>query len=213
MNIEQNLNQAVHELTRSHITTHDDAEGEGRRSFHTDPKTGTVAPFKEMPLFEQLRQERVSGTRKSGASGTGSRAPVAIQALVLWNEIQESLNTRIIQIDGRDRPDLSPEEKLQRWAAHTLRDPSGEQQQECLKNIVAWAAAIRALLHPVRKTEIVGKCPACQESHAWTWNEDEWVRNTALTAVGLDVSCGACGTQWCGAEAVSGLAATLSEAA
>lgn len=213
MNTGQKLNQAVHELTRSHVTTHDDLEGGGKRSFHTDPESGATVPFREMPLFEQLRQERVSSTRRSGASGSGSRAPVAIPALVLWNEIQETLNTRMVQIDGKDRPDLSPEAKLQRWAAHTLQDPSGGLQQQCLRTIVGWAMAIQNLLHPVRKTEILGTCPECRETHAWSWQEDEWIRNTALAAVGLDVTCGACGSQWCGAEAVTSLAVSLRDAA
>lgn len=212
MNVNHNLRQKVHELTRSHLTSHADAEGEVR-TMYTDPDTGNRKPFQEMSLFAQLRQEQTAGTRNAGTSGSGSRAPVAIQALVLWSEIQESLNTKIIQITGADQPQLSPDAKLQRWAAHTLQDTTGAQQEACLAQLVGWANAITGLLHPVRKTEIKGHCPECHQSHAWTWNEDQWVRNTALVAVGLDASCGACGSQWSGADEVTALASALQEAA
>ena len=215
MNIEQKLLQAVHELTRSHLTAHIDTETGEARTTYADSATGTNKPFKELSLFDQLRKEQASGTRSTGGgtNGSGSRAPVAIQALVLWSEIQESLNTRIIQSTGNDQPNLRVEEKLQKWAAHTLQDTTGAMQLQCLSHLVSWVSAIRGMLYPVRKTEIVGRCPACQKSFAWSWAEDEWIRNTALTAVGLDVSCGSCGSQWSGADQAAELASSLREAA
>lgn len=101
----QNLNDQVHQLTRPHRTT------------YIDPERGSVTYRTEVALFEQLRQEQASGNRAGGggASGSGSRSPVAIQALMLWMEIHETLNTRHVAITGRDDHSLAPEAKLQKW--------------------------------------------------------------------------------------------------
>ena len=201
--VHQNLNDLVHQLTRAHRTT------------YTDPETGSVAYPTEVSLFDQLRQEQASGNRTGGgtATGGGSRSPVAIQALMLWMEIRETLNTQYIAITGRDDQTVSPEAKLQKWGAYAQSDPHGTESLQCIQTISGWSMAIRDLLHPVRRTEITGACPHCDATHAWKWTDGEYIRNTALTATGAEAHCGACGTIWAG-EALHTLAQGLtSEAA
>lgn len=186
----QQLNNTVHRLTREHRTTHIDSD------------TGTKTFPMELSLFEQLQQEIESGRRVGGAGGSGSRSPIAIPAFSLWSEIRETLSTMHIAITGKDEPKLSPESKLQKWAVWTQSDNSGEAARKCLENATTWMLSIQQLLNPVRRTEIVGRCPQteCGATHAWTWAEDEYVRNTAITATGAEATCGACGTTWIGTE-------------
>lgn len=188
---QQQLNNTVHRLTREHRSTHIDSDT-GAKTFPT-----------EMALFTQLRQEITSGRRDTaGAGGSGSRSPIAIPAFSLWAEIRETLATMHIAITGKDEPKVSPESKLQKWATWTQSDNSGEATKQCLENATKWLLAIQQLLNPVRRTEIVGRCPQteCGATHAWTWVEDEYVRNTAITATGAEATCGACGTTWLGTE-------------
>ncbi|WP_458116989.1 DUF7341 domain-containing protein [Arthrobacter sp. D2-10] len=180
----------IHQLTREH------------KASHTDTDTGIVSYPSEMSLFDQLRLEQASGRRNTGGTGSGSRSPIAVQAVILWSEIRETLNTRHIQITGTDVPGLPPETKLQKWGMHALADPAGKEQTDCLRSVAGWVQAIRNLINPVHRIEVVGTCPVpeCLSTHAWTWDEDEWVRNTAITAAGLEAQCGACGSVWAGPD-------------
>ncbi|MET4618683.1 hypothetical protein ABIE18_000106 [Arthrobacter sp. 2762] len=190
MNIDT-LNDNVHRLTREH------------RAIHIDSETGAKSFPTELSLFDQLRQEIQSGRRANGGGGgSGSRSPIAIPAFSLWSEIRETLATMHITITGNDEPKLSQESKLQKWAAWTQSDNRGQAARKCLENTTKWMLAIQQMLNPVRRTEIVGPCPQtdCGATHAWTWDEDEYVRNTALTATGTEAQCGACGATWVGTE-------------
>lgn len=190
MNIDT-LNDNVHRLTREH------------RAIHVDSESGAKSYPTEMSLFEQLRQEIESGRRpNAGGGASGSRSPIAIPAFSLWSEIRETLATMHIVTTGKDEPQLSAESKLQKWAVWTQSDNSGQAARKCLENTTKWMLAIQQMLSPIRRTEIVGSCPQadCGATHAWTWDEDEYVRNTAITATGTEAQCGACGATWVGAE-------------
>lgn len=186
----QILNDTVHRLTRDH------------RSIHTDPETGKTSYPTELALFTQLRQEIASSSRPATGASSGPRIPVALQAVMLWDEIRESLNTVHITLRGQDDPKKSAERKLQEWAAWAGTDSQTDSAKKCLRDVLKWAAAIEQLLNPVRRVEIVGACPTdnCSASHVWAWDEGEYVRNTAITATGSEARCGACGTTWTGAE-------------
>jgi hypothetical protein len=195
------LNSAVHRLTRDHKTT------------HVDSTTGQVSYPTAIALFSQLRQEQASGSRAgTGAKSSGSRSPIALGAVTLWSEIRETLNTMHVALTGKDDPALSPEAKLQNWAKAAEADESGRSVEKCLKAAIKWATAIETLLNPIPRLEVKGACPACSETHAWTWNEDEYVRNTAITATRFEARCGACDTTWQGQE-INDLASTLGKAA
>lgn len=195
------LNSTVHRLTRDHKTT------------HVDSTTGQVSYPTAIALFTQLRQEIESGRRANGGGGgSGSRSPIAIPAFSLWSEIRETLNTMHVALTGKDDPVLSPEVKLQNWAKAAEADESGRSAEKCLKAATKWATAIETLLNPVPRLEVKGACPACSETHAWTWNEDEYIRNTAITATRFEARCGACNATWQGQE-INDLATTLGTAA
>ncbi|MGM9473173.1 DUF7341 domain-containing protein [Pseudarthrobacter sp. YS3] len=180
------LNETVHRLTRDHRTT------------VADPETGTRTYPTELALFTQLEQELSSSSRPSGGASTGPRIPLALAAVMLWSEIRETLNTKHIAITGRDDTLKPPAQKLQEWAAWAGSDEAAK----CLRASAAWARAIEQLINPIRRTEITGACPAvdCGATHAWTWEDGEYVRNTAIMATGSEARCGACGTAWVGAE-------------
>ncbi|MFC8037841.1 hypothetical protein ACFUOZ_00615 [Paenarthrobacter sp. NPDC057355] len=195
------LRSTVHRLTRDHKTT------------HVDAVTGQVTYPTELALFTQLRQEQASGSRAAtGAKSSGSRSPIALGAVTLWSEIREILNTMHIALTGKDNPALSPEQKLLSWAEAANLDESGQSAERCLRSATKWASAIEALLNPVPRLEVKGACPACHATHAWTWVEDEYVRNTAITATRHEARCGACNTSWEG-PAINDLATTLGKAA
>lgn len=195
------LNATVHRLTRDHKTT------------HTDTHTGATTYPMVLSLFTQLRMELASGNRRgTGAAGTGSRSPIAISAVTLWAEIRETLNTVHITLTGQDDWTLTPEAKLQKWAASTLRDTTGQDAEKCLRTATKWAAAIESLISPIPRIEVRGACPTCAATHAWTWNEDEYVRNTAITATRFEARCGACNTSWTGV-AINDLAKNIRNAA
>lgn len=198
---EQQLTATVHRLTRDHKTS------------HTDPHTGEVSYPTVLSLFTQLRQEQASGNRRaSGGKSTGSRSPIAINAVALWSDIRETLSTKHIAITGKDDTNMLPEAKLQKWAVATFADTTGRTTEQCLRTATTWAAAIENLISPTPRIEVQGTCPACAATHAWTWDQDEYVRNTAITATRHEARCGACGTTWTGA-AIHNLANTIRHAA
>ena len=195
------LRSTVHRLTRDHKTT------------HVDAATGHVSYPTAIALFTQLRQEQASGSRAAtGAKSSGSRSPIALGAVTLWSEIRETLSSMHIALTGKDDPRLSPEAKLQNWAEAAESDTSGRSAERCLATVTKWATAIETLLNPVPRLEVKGACPVCSETHAWTWNEDQYVRNTAITATRHEARCGACNTSWQGQE-INELASSLGKAA
>lgn len=195
------LRSTVHRLTRDHKTTFVDSE------------TGHVTYPTELALFTQLRQEQASGSRAAtGAKSSGSRSPIALGAVTLWSEIRETLNTMHIALTGKDNPTLTPEQKLQHWADATAGDTTGQSAEKCLRSATKWATAIETLLNPIPRLEVKGACPTCAATHAWTWVEGEYVRNTAITATRNEARCGACQTSWEG-QAINDLANNLGKAA
>lgn len=160
---------------------------------HIDPETGATTYPHEMPLFEQLRNEIGASSRRGGQSGTGSRSPIALGAVTLWSEIQESLNTSYISITGKDNPTLSAEEKLSIWVKAAKE---ADVIRRCTDTTGGWIKAIRELLNPTPSVELVGACPACEQTHAFTIEGEEKVRNTALTATVTEANCRSCGAQW-----------------
>lgn len=194
------LNATVHRLTRDHKTT------------FIDPHAGAVSYPTVLSLFTQLRQEQASGSRRgTGGAASGSRSPIAINAVTLWAEIRETLNTMHIALNGKDDGTLCPEAKLQKWAVATLADTTGQSTEKCLRTAAKWAAAIESLISPIPRIEVRGACPDCAATHAWTWDEDEYVRNTAITATRYEARCGACGASWTG-QGIHDLADTIGNA-
>lgn len=160
---------------------------------HVDPENGLVSYPNESSLFEQLRTEIGSSSRRGGKSGSGSRSPVALAAVSLWSEIQESLNTAHILISGTDAPKKSAEEKLELWADAAKDEDT---MFRCTTTTNEWIQQIRELLNPVPSIEIIGACPSCGERYAFTEQDGETLRNAALTATVHGAKCGACGAEW-----------------
>lgn len=188
VNALQQLNESIRLLTREH------------RTLHVDSVTGNATYPIELSLFDQLRLEQASGRRGGAGSGSGSRSPVAMAALILWSEIRESLNTTHISITGTDAPAMTPETKLELWVRHAARSTDDAVPERCLQVVNSWANAIQDLLNPVPSIEINGPCPACNQTHAWTLHDGEKIRNTALTANITEAKCRSCHAEWSSAE-------------
>lgn len=180
----QTLTQAAHRLSRDH------------KSLHIDPITQVATYPTELSLFTQLRIEQESGRRGGGTSGSGSRSPIALSAVILWNEIQEALNTRVIALTGSDAPRASAEEKLDHWVKSVKQSGAPEDEAHCAKALNAWVNAITDLLNPEPRIELTGQCPVCHQTHSWTLDDGEYFRNTALSATIQSANCRACGTEW-----------------
>lgn len=160
---------------------------------HIDPENGSVSYPNETSLFEQLRTEIGSSSRRGGKGGSGSRSPVALAAVALWSEIQESLNTSYIANTGTDNPELPPETKLENWASFAKDE---ETIIRCVETTSQWIAEIRELINPEPSVELVGRCPACGNTHAFTEQDGETIRNTALSANMFGANCRSCGAHW-----------------
>src|SRR6185437_9008675 len=65
-----------------------------------------------------------------------------------------------------------------------------------------WVDRIDHFFNPPRDGEIAGKCPACDETHAYRTKDGETVQSAALSFVRDEegnskaARCAACGTQW-----------------
>lgn len=188
VNTLQQLNESIRLLTREH------------RTLHIDAATGKATYPIELSLFDQLRLEQASGRRGGAVSGSGSRSPVAMAALILWTEIRESLNTTHISITGTDAPAMTPETKLELWVQHAARSTDDAVPERCLQVVNSWSNAIQGLLNPVPGIEINGPCPACNQTHAWTLDDGERIRNTALTATTTEAKCRSCHAEWSSTE-------------
>ncbi|QIV87525.1 hypothetical protein D3791_10585 [Glutamicibacter mishrai] len=160
---------------------------------HIDPENGSVSYPNETSLFEQIRKEIGSSSRRGGKSGSGSRSPVALAAVALWSEIQESLNTSYIANTGTENPELPPETKLDSWASFAKDE---ETIIRCVETTSQWIAEIRELINPEPSVELVGRCPACGNTHAFTEQDGETIRNTALNASMFGANCRSCGAHW-----------------
>lgn len=183
MNAISQLDQNINVLARDH------------RATHTDPITRKTSYPTEFGLLQQLRLETASGTRRGAQSGSGSRSPIALAAVVLWSEIQETLNTAMISITGRDHPELAAETKLIAWNDAAVR--AGEPVVgKCVKTTDKWIKDITELLNPEPSIDIKGQCPECHEHHSVLTQDGEKLLNTALTATLLEAKCRNCGASW-----------------
>jgi hypothetical protein len=115
---------------------------------------------------------------------------------MLWHEIQEALNTSMIKLMGADRPESSPEQKLDLWVKTVYRANDPNLLEQCLKLTTAWTNSIVELLNPEPSIEIKGACPECQEAHSWSLVDGEYLRNAALIATVTAANCRACGATW-----------------
>ena len=196
MNDLTTLTQNIHILAREHKTRHHD-ETTGKTTYPT-----------ELSLFDQLRLELESGRRATGTSGNGSRSPIALGAVILWNEIRETLNTTTITITGHDQPTTTPEQKLELWITTARQTNDQALTQRCIRKTTAWINAINDLINPEPSIEISGACPACHQTHAWTLEDGEYRRNTALTATITTAKCRTCQAEWARQD-FENLAATI----
>lgn len=177
------LAQNIHVLVNDHRVT------------HTDPVSGEVTHPEEIALLEQLRMEIQSGRRAGGGSGSGSRSPVALGAVTLYNEIRETLNTAFISLTGKDDHSVSPEDKLRAWQKGA-EARNEEAVARCARTTTKWIEAINELINPEAKIELIGACPACGNTHHTEEVDGEPTRNSALYATLTKAECRSCGAVW-----------------
>lgn len=187
------------------------------------------------PLLQELQDARyMRGTaegRSSSASGSG--APLNVDALrvacmvddelahVQWlfrstptppapalREAADLFGIPVAMVAGPPRPafgGLTVGERL-RWVA--VRATAAGREDEVLRMVTQWVAAIERLLDPPVVVRLRGvECPACGVARTPVWDEDqeEHVEVPALSIVmGTQprARCAECGAEWQGPEVV-----------
>lgn len=182
---------AVHELTRDHKTT---IMREGGKSEYVD----------EMSLLEQLHQARTANRGTGGSSG-GSKSPVSLAAVDLWNEIVATTNAHW---PGYGRPHLARTPlglRIQQWANSARGDEHAE--STCNAWVVYWCAQIRQAMLPT--VELDAPCPECGEKFLWVQDGEETLVKRALTFNAERVQCRGCGASWKGVDNMKHLSALM----
>lgn len=177
------LDDNIHRLSRTHKT-------------RVQRDDGKVLLADVAGLLHQLRLAKTSDHRAvKGPSGQGGRIPVALPALMLMNTVERTLaswcTTLGLPAGGSVEAQLLA---CQRWAhEHGTEEALASLSEQC----AAWVNAITSMLNPLPRVEIKGSCPACNQSHVVEINEDgERVRNVALQAAGMVVTCRHCASTW-----------------
>lgn len=186
------LNELVHQLARPHktIITRDG---------------GTKELVDVIPLIHQLRMACRQDNRGDGASGhsTGPSAPIAVGATQDYRDALETVQAWHVHITGQNYGSL--EQQLIAWAtwaqSPTITAHEPNQAVVCAAWCQKLVSKIGAMLHPVRRGEIIGQCPACNCTEAWDNIDGERTRiGNALAAIGGVVKCLNCGESWAGQD-------------
>lgn len=162
------LAAAVNLLTRD--SKHRVADADGRLRFVT------VAP-----LLVQLKLAIANSTAAgSGMGGGGAQIPLGAAALDLYTEIAETVHEQWwlshALHHGHGRGKLALE--LRAWASVSTE---GEALANCLRWCNGWVAGINGLLQPVRRWEVRGTCPACNQDRVVTEQDGERITGHALS--------------------------------
>ena len=203
--LQEELIQAVNTLTRS--TPH---------GMNREREDGTAYThfLLEDPLLTQLRSAIRPGMEQGGGASGGRPAPLAVNALDLYLDIERTTQTFywLHYSPGGDRQSL--EAMIQSWAA--TASAKEQTTKEALKMIGGWITRIRALFDPGKSIELQGACPAkgCGARYYCQEDDGEKIRKPALTAhpaAGRPFAvCGVCGTRWSSEEALADLATQIS---
>ncbi|MCC3276389.1 hypothetical protein LJ753_10960 [Arthrobacter sp. zg-Y20] len=205
--LQDELIQAVNTLTRS--TPH----GMNRER---EDGTAYIHFLLEEPLLSQLRAAIRPGMEQGGGASGGRPAPLAVNALDLYLDIERTTHTFywLHYSPGGDRQSL--EAMIQSWAA--TASAKEQTTKEALKMIGGWVTRIRALFDPGKSIELQGACPAegCGARYYCQEDDGEKIRKPALTAHPAAARpfavCGACGARWEG-ELQLNVLATLMQTA
>lgn len=189
--LQEELIQVVNTLTRS--TPH---------GMNREREDGTAYThfLLEDPLLSQLRAAIRPGMEQGGGASGGRPAPLAVNALDLYLDIERTTHTFywLHYSPAGDRQSL--EAMIQSWAA--TASAKEQTTKEALKLIGGWVARIRALFDPGKSIELQGACPAedCGARYYYQEDDGERIRKRALTAHPAAARpfavCGACGARW-----------------
>lgn len=190
------LREVIHVLTRPHIH-----------------RNGDRVAYVE-PLLETLHSLiKPSGAQKNsdgGGSAGGSRPPINLEALTLWQDITKRIDREWPYAGHPSTVRVPVERKLQAWYSNAAQPHEALHLYELCKG---WERQIREALEPTKKMPLSGACPACEKTHVETTDEDGAARyNPALLAFpGAEpvyAICLVCEHTWEG-QALHELAATL----
>lgn len=203
--LQEELIQAVNALTRS--TPH-------RMDRQKEDGTAYTHFLLQDPLLSQLRAAIRPGMEQGGGASGGRPAPLAVNALDLYLDIERTTHTFYWLHYSPAGNRQSLEAMIQSWAATaSARDQT---TKEALKLIGGWVEQIEALFNPGKSIELQGPCPAdgCGARYYYQENDGERIRKPALTAHPAAAcpfaACGACGARWEGEASLRSLAVLLS---
>lgn len=171
------------ELTSEHSTRHRTSASE-------------FEVVREYALLDQLQGALPVGRSMSGGAASGGHAPVAINALDLWQQIGQVAGQELRALGGAGGQ--HPSFAVRAWWA--LAQSRGDEVVWCEYWLSRWAGRIRALLDPPSRREIPKPCPECRAS--WVLAEDlttgQRIRQRALLLEGDWIVCRnrACLSAW-----------------
>lgn len=156
---------------------------------------GSTAEVECPCLLDQLQEAIGTGLERTrgggGSSAFGSKVPVSVGALDLWQEIQRtwcgtgSPKTRSVHEALRFIP-----EWVQGWT-------DIDQLSEVVERVRWTVHAIQNLLDPPKKIHISAPCPSCGEKMVRSLSAGEWVQIPALwIEMSVGCTCLACGKMW-----------------
>ena len=172
-----------------------------------DPVTGAAGWVTADPLLVQLflAVKNTSAGAVFKSSSINPPLPFSGEALDLLTDIENVTAERWWSLHrlhfGEGRATLGA--RIRTWAAVVRSDPDLTRDAERIMS--GWVRDIQALLNPVRRAQIIGACPSCNEERIARQDADggtvmEPVLSLAYDPDGLpDVaSCRACGDEWSG---------------
>lgn len=165
---------ALEELTRAHEHHHRAGPAEYER-------------VQEVALLDQLQEAITTGNRMSGGARAGGYAPLAVNALDLWEQIRGVATAEVRNLGGVGAQD--PRMTVRSWwalAQHGQEDTAWAEHW-----LTRWCGRIRVLLDPPARREIPKPCPECRAS--WILAEDlatgQRIRQRALLLEGEWIVC------------------------
>lgn len=154
---------------------------------------GTQTKVQCPSLLDQLQEAIGTGlerNRGGSSSGFGSKAPVSVGALDLWQEIQRTW----CGVPSKGR---SVEDAL-RFVPEWVQSWTDLDQLTQVVERVRWTVqSIKTLLDPPKKIHISAPCPECGAKMVRSSSSGEWVQVPALwVEISVGCTCLACGKLW-----------------
>lgn len=178
--------------------------------------TGNYRPIDYPPLLDMLREAIGAslGRTRSGASPAAERSVLNLAALDLWEEIDSTTRAWCLEL-SKSRAPVELKDALRALvghlqAAHASHQIEQTRFERLARKITGWRQKIWVLFDPPVVKELIGPCPACEETAFYTPDG----KTTALIAyywknLHPRARCQRCGEAWEGESQLISLGKVL----